>query len=252
MFLIPSPKRYVGLLKFLESLLGGNVVYYPGCMTKWYLKDIYRNYRKLLRKFAPGFIEVPELQCCGSPLRSLGFLEEFEEVKKRNLKIIEEYAVKKMIFNCPACMYMFKEHYGLQGIKMVHACQIFAEKLPELEERKIKVTYHDPCHLGRYLGIYEEPRKVLKLLGFELVEMKHSKAGSLCCGGGGGLRTLNPEISAKIAALRIKEAMITGAELLVTACPMCYVQLKEAAEAVEAPMEVKELSEVVIDALREG
>jgi len=103
-----------------------------------------------------------------------------------------------------------------------------------------KVTYHDPCHLGRHLGHFKEPRGVLDGMGCELVEMKESNETSFCCGGGGGFRSNCPEIAKRMAEERIRQAKETGTKKLVTTCPLCYLHLKENAKGID----VVELSQL--------
>jgi Fe-S oxidoreductase len=114
------------------------------------------------------------------------------------------------------------------------------------ETKRVKATYHDPCHLGRHTEVYEEPRRILKSIrGLELVEMKSSRQLSRCCGGGAGVKTAYPELSKKAALRRVSEAEKTGAKLLVTTCPFCVQTLRGAAEASGSSMEVVELSVLV-------
>ena len=94
---------------------------------------------------------------------------------------------------------------------------------------KAKVTYHDPCHLGRYTGVYDAPREILEAIpGVELVEMPRNRANAFCCGAGAGVRTAFPEFAGWVAGERVREAESTGAEMLVTACPFCEQNLGEA------------------------
>ncbi|OGS42190.1 MAG: hypothetical protein A3K67_05235 [Euryarchaeota archaeon RBG_16_62_10] len=113
----------------------------------------------------------------------------------------------------------------------------------------VKITYHDPCHLGRHTEVYEPPRAILRAVpGVALVEMTNSRELSRCCGGGAGVKTAYPEVSRKVALRRIKEAEETGAEALVTTCPFCVQTLRAAAESSGSRMRVVELS-VFLDGL---
>jgi len=113
----------------------------------------------------------------------------------------------------------------------------------------MKVTYHDPCHLGRHSDVYDAPRRILKAIpGLRLIEMKTSRELARCCGGGAGVKTVYPELSRKAALRSLKEAEETGAEALVTTCPFCVQTLKAAAESSGSKLEVVELS-VLLDRL---
>jgi Fe-S oxidoreductase len=116
----------------------------------------------------------------------------------------------------------------------------------------LKVTYHDPCHIGRHLkdGLYDQPRNVLKSLpGIELVEMERIRENSWCCGAGGGVKQANPELALWSAHQRIQEARITGAAALVTSCGWCLQNFKDAAEEFHEKIEVYDVAELVARAI---
>jgi Fe-S oxidoreductase len=240
------------MMKFLEKIVGGNVLYYPGCLTKFVAKDIGDRYRKILRKIGIDFIELKDLEaCCGSPISSSGYREDVKKLVEKNYKVFKEHAVKKIITSCPACFRMFSQEYSKilskWDIQTEHITQTIANaikngKLKLEKTMSEKITYHDPCHLGRYSNIYEEPREILRALGNEIVEMKFNKENAFCCGGGGGVKANYPELSKEIAKDRIEQAEETKTKTLVTACPLCYLHLKEASES---KIRVMELSEVI-------
>ena len=136
-------------------------------------------------------------------------------------------------------------------IEVKHFSQILADNISSLTlrfPRQVKVTYHDPCQLVRYLGIVDEPRKILKAIsGIELVETKWTKGEwSTCCGGGGGFEAVFPEMSEMLAVNRTKELLETGAQIIVTHCPGCIMQLKAGLKSVKADnIEVLDLATVV-------
>jgi Fe-S oxidoreductase len=169
--------------------------------------------------------QVQDEICCGFPMQALGFAEDFEEHKEEFLKA---YPQKELIAFCPTCTMFLKEEYGLD---VKHAMQAILERLPEAD-LGMKVTWHDPCDLSRGLGIIEEPRAILRKLGCEVVEMKHHGKESQCCGGGGGILMSDESLSDKIALARIREAVETGADTLVTSCPTCETVLKKAAATI--------------------
>lgn len=204
-------------------------------------------YAKLLREAGVDFIELGEQElCCGSPAHSTGYKKDTEDLAKKNEELFKSHGVKKIICNCPGCMKMLLEYKDIIGfdIEVVHVSEIFEAAIKEgkLSRDKLDevVTYHDSCHLGRHLGHFDEPRFVIESLGCQLKEMKESREKSFCCGGGGGLRSNCPDIAKKMAEERIKHAKETGAKTVVTACPLCYLHLKENADG----LKVKELSEL--------
>lgn len=183
-----------------------------------------KKYLKILSKLGikPKILDET---CCGFPMKALGFTKDFEEQKKKFLK---RYSNQEIIAFCPTCTMFIKEEYGL---KVKHSMEAILEKLPK-GNLNIKVTWHDPCDLSRGLGIIEEPRAILEKLGCEIVEMKNSKKQSRCCGGGGGILMSDEPLSNKIALARIKEALETGVDTLVTSCPTCETTLKKAAQEI--------------------
>ena len=242
------------MIKFFR-IKTGNVLYYPGCLTKFVAKELRENYRKILRSIGIDFIELKDLEvCCGSPALNAGYKEDAKNLSEKNLKVFKEHSIRKIITSCPACFKVFSHDYPKLlekwDIEVEHTIQTIAKavkegKLKTKEKFKGMVTYHDPCHLGRYGGIYEEPREILKFLGFEVVEMEFTKENSFCCGGGGGVIGNYPELSEEIAKERIKQAKETKSKTLITACPLCYVHLKNVAKDIE----VKEISELIIKVL---
>jgi Fe-S oxidoreductase len=237
-----------------EKLFARNVLFYPGCLAKLVAKEVAENYRKILGVIGIDFIELKQI-CCGSPCLNAGYSEEAKELAEKVLKLFREHGVRKIITSCPACFKTFSQDYprilgDRWNFEVEHVCVTILNTIKngKLKLRKIenvKATYHDPCHLGRYCNIYEEPREILRALGFELVEMKFSRENSFCCGGGSGVKANFPELANEIAKDRIEQAKETQASVLITTCPLCYLNLKENSEGIK----VKELSEVLVESI---
>jgi len=140
-------------------------------------------------------------------------------------------------------------------LEIKHFCEIVAEKVGSLNLRfpkTVKVTYHDPCQLVRYMGLVEEPRQILRAIkNVEFVEPKWTKGEwSTCCGGGGGFEAVLPEMSEMLAVNRTKELLETGAEIIVTHCPGCIMQLKTGLKALKVEnVKVLDLSQIVAESL---
>ncbi len=223
--------------KILEKLNSGNTLYYPGCLTHHVLPDIEKSYESVLRTLGIGFIILPEFNCCGSPVTHAGYDKDFENLKRKNMEFFRKYSIRKIITNCPACYRVLSDY----GLKVEHITQTILESIEKIKIRYTgKITYHDPCHLGRQSGIYNEPRSILKAIGFEVVEMQNSMDSSMCCGGGGGLKTNHPKLANRIAHDALKQVKT---KRLITPCPMCYAHFKE-----NAPkgLEIMEFSEVLV------
>lgn len=221
----------------LDKLNFGNTLYYPGCLTHFALPDIERNYDKILRILGTEFIFLPEFNCCGSPVTHAGYKDDFQNLRGKNMDFFKKYGINKIITNCPAC---FKVLSGY-GLKVEHITQTIWGKIGKIKAKHDeKITYHDPCHLGRHSGIFDEPRDILKAIGFEVIELHENKEGSMCCGAGGGLKTNYPGLSNKLACNVLKRVKT---KKLVTPCPMCYAHFKE-----NAPkgLQVLEFSEVLL------
>lgn len=229
----------------------GNILYYPGCIMKFVTKEQNEKYKKILRKIGVDFIELKELEvCCGSPVLAAGYIKEAKKLAQKNFKVFKEHSVKKIITPCPACFRIFSQLYPklikVWDIQVEHVTQTIARAIEsgkiKLKKKKVKVTFHDPCHLGRYSGIYEEPRKIISSKA-KLEEMEMNRELALCCGGGGGVRANYPELAEEMAKERIEQAEETKAQILVTCCPLCFIQLKEASR--NAKIKVMELSEFI-------
>jgi len=238
------------MLNIKKKLAGSNILYYPGCLSKFVLKPETENYKKILEKLGVEFIMLPNELCCGSPVFNAGYEKEGIKLARKNLKMFKEHNIGKIITNCPACYKTFKEYENMLPDWDIEVEHITKTILNYLKRKKVhynkreRVTYHDPCHLGRHSNIYEEPREILELLGYEIAEMKNSRNESLCCGGGAGLKTNNPELANKIAGKRIEQAKNIGVDKIITTCPLCFAHMAE-----NSDIKILEFSHVVADAL---
>ena len=175
---------------------------------------------------------LPNEKCCGHDALWTGDEETFKKLAEYNAAQIKEAGVKKIVFSCPEGYRTFKldyPNYVDLGCEVQHISEFLAEKIGEngvkFKEIKKKVTYQDPCRLGRHLGVYDAPRKVLgSIPGIELVEMKHSGLESICCGTSAW--TNCDSYSNMLRVERLSEAVETGAELLITTCPKCQTHFR--------------------------
>jgi Fe-S oxidoreductase/L-lactate utilization protein LutC len=174
--------------------------------------------------------------CCGSPLLRVGQREAYEQVARTNIELFEASGAKMIVAACPGCLKALREYKESMGgfeADVVHISEVLAGALEEgrLELKSpeaLTVTYHDPCHLGRGCGIYDEPRRLLEAIdGIELVEMERNRERSACCGAGGGVWTAFPELANEIGRKRAAMAVDTGASVLVTSCPWCAQNLSQ-------------------------
>lgn len=190
----------------------------------------------LLKKAGVSFgILGVEESCCGDQARKVGAEETYQLLKSSNVELFRKHGVKKALVSSPHCLQVLSSDYTKDiPIQTAHHTQILqeliaAKKLIPRKTIEAKVTYHDPCYLGRYAGIYDAPRQVLQAIpGLELVEMERNRKLSLCCGGGGGGLWMDVPPEERFAVMRIREAQETGANIIATACPYCISMLEDA------------------------
>lgn len=240
----------MGILSIFKS---GNTLYYPGCMTKFVLKQELENYKKILERLGISFTMLNEEICCGSPVLNAGYEKDAIKLARKNLEIFRKYNIKKIITNCPACFKFFKEDYKKMlpewDIEVEHVINIILERLdkkPGLIKNKAEedIVYHDPCHLGRHMKVYEEPRIILSMLGYNVRDMTNNRENSLCCGGGGGLKANNTKLANSIAKEVVRQAEELGVKKIITTCPLCFANLAE-----NSDIKVEEFSYAVGKAL---
>jgi heterodisulfide reductase subunit D len=171
------------------------------------------------------------------------------------MKKVEDVGAKAVVFTCPSCYHTWKHLYA-PNVKLYHASQMLDKMIKEqqidLKEINATVTFHDPCDLGRNSGVFEEPRNVLKAIpGLELVELAHNRELSMCCGGGGNVEMVNPELSAKVAQMKLDEIADTGADMVVSSCQQCLRTIATRARRQKINLVVKDLTELVAEAMGE-
>ena len=194
--------------------------------------------------------------CCSSPLLRTGNSNLSLECAEAVVEKADGMGAKDMVMTCSGCYKTvssdFGKYYSKVGQNVYHFSQyveklINERKLPLNNEFNAKVTYHDPCHLGRHSGVYDAPRNVLKKIkGVEFVEMEKSRENSRCCGAGGGYKSAFGDLATNIAAERIRDAEATGAEILVTCCPFCVLNLTQGAKKAGSNIKVMDLSQVLL------
>lgn len=228
-------------------------------MATYRAKEIANSTIKLLRKADVDFkLLGKEEWCCGSVLLRTGNVETAKELAEHNIQALKNAGTTQVLTSCAGCYRTLKKDYedmfGKQDFEVVHIVD-FLEKLVDEGKLKfpkvnMKVTYHDPCHLGRHSNIFEAPRKILNSIpGLELIEMARNRNNARCCGAGGGVRAAFKDLSNKMADARLSEAEETGAEVLTSACPFCTFALREAAERNKSKIRVLDLPELLVEIL---
>ena len=237
---------------------GMEVLYFPGC---------YLSYDPRLKKVAQATANILNLagvdfgilgtkeNCCGESIRKTGDEGVFKLLAKENIKTFIDNGVKKILVSSPHCYHTFKNEYPEFMVKfeVIHISQYLFELINEgrlelTKEYGKKVTYHDPCYLGRHNGIYDEPREVLKKIpGLELNEMPDSLEDSLCCGGGGGRIWMETPKGERFCDLRVEQAIDVGAEVLATSCPYCIANFEDSRLTLDVTenIEIKDITEII-------
>jgi heterodisulfide reductase subunit D len=214
------------------------MIYFRGCVVREKLKGISDATEKILKNAHIEYKILESENCCGSFVMRTGYEIEAYEVMKDTLKQLEDNDIgdNKILVSCAGCYNTLKNDYKeLFGVELdvIHTSELITQLIDDgklvIKKTPDKVTYHDPCHLGRHSGLYEEPRKAIKGT-CNLVEMERNRENSRCCGAGAGVKSAFPDISLLVASRRIKDAEDTGAELIVTSCSFCILNLKNALE----------------------
>lgn len=230
-----------------------DVLLYIGCTGSYdvNIKEMAINAASILLKLGVDFgILGNKEKCCGSTLKRVGD-REYGRLAKENIEMFNNTGAKILLTICSGCFKTIKENYrevGRLNPRVMHITEFLDEKLDEGEikfngELRATVTYHDPCHLGRHSGVFDAPRHLIDgVPGMKLVEMERIRENSRCCGSGGGVKAGFPHIQQRISLDRVKEAMRTGAQYLVTSCPFCYQSLKDALLRANSEMEMKDVT----------
>ncbi|MFX0082012.1 MAG: (Fe-S)-binding protein [Candidatus Hodarchaeota archaeon] len=235
------------------------LAYFVGCTASYREQNIALATVEILSSLQVNFRIFQNEHCCGSPVYMTGQTDKAKEIAELNVELFQNIGIEQIITSCAGCYRTLKETYpkkfGLDhGIEVVHLPEFLLEKVNNNEIQfnnslNMKITYHDPCHIGRHMGIYEPPREILKKLpGIELIEMVRNRQNSWCCGSGGGVRSGFKDLSSFAANERIEEAKETGAEAMVSCCPFCLNQFK--ANVKNDEIQNFDLSELVNKAIK--
>src|SRR5271166_902719 len=263
--------EWTGNLDFEIPVVTGTVpddfeyLYWVGCagaLDERARKGVQATARMLHRAGVTFAILGPKESCTGDPARRLGNEYLYQEQAKANIATLHEAGAKKIIATCPHCFNSIKNEYPALGgtFEVIHHAELLEHlvrsgKLTPGSGYSGKVTYHDPCYLGRHNRIIEEPRSVLSAIpGVEQIEMKRCKERGFCCGAGGARMWLEENIGKRVNMERMDEALGTGADVVSTACPYCMIMLDDAvrANAKEDDVRVLDLSQLVEESLGGG
>lgn len=241
---------------------GMEILYFPGCYLSYdpRLKKVAAATVNILNKAGVDFgILGSKENCCGESIRKTGNEQLFRHLAKENIKTFIDHGVKKILVSSPHCYHTFKNEYPEFSVhfEVIHISEFLRTLISEgrLEPARSydkKITYHDPCYLGRHNGIFDAPREVLtQMTAAEPTEMPDHRESSLCCGGGGGRIWMETPKEERFSGLRLQQALDVGAEVLVTACPYCLTNFTDSSLGLEdgRAIEIKDITEIVQDVI---
>ena len=253
----PRSKRDAWWPKEVERAEAPDVLMFAGCTGSYRMQHIPAAGATILSRAGVRINCMGEDEvCCTSPLLRTGIRDLTLDISREIVTKADAMGAKDMVMTCAGCYKTISSnignYYSKTGQNVYHFTQyvdklIKERKLPLNNEFKAKVTYHDPCHLGRHSKVYEEPRNILKKIkGIEFVEMERNRENSRCCGAGGGYKSAFNDFAVNIAMERIHDAEAVGAEVIATACPFCVLNLKAGAKKAGSSIKVMDISEILL------
>jgi heterodisulfide reductase subunit D len=257
----PVEERADWLTPDIKVAKDADTVFFPGCLASYRNPEIAQATAKILNKAGIEFsIMGEEEQCCGNPLVMTGQLQLARETMRYNYEHLKD---KRVITSCPGCYRCFEHEYPkLLGedykLNTYHTVEIITEliedgdlKFKKKGKTKEKVTYHDPCELGRDMKVFDEPRIILDAIpGIQLVELERNREKTWCCGGGGVVKAVNFDLAVDIGKDKVEEALATGAKRIISACPACKTNINDAIKAAGVKnLKAIDITELVLESL---
>jgi len=225
-------------------------------------QKVVRATAQLLEKAGVKFAVLGrEEKCTGDPARRIGAEFLFEMMAKENVKTLNGYGVKKIVTSCPHCFNTFRNEYPQfgGGYEVYHHSEFLAGlvsegKLTPVEKTERKITYHDPCYLGRHNGVFDAPRRLVQLSSRSAVEMKQSRERGFCCGGGGGMSFVEEPPDKRVNQERARQALETGADVVAVGCPFCMTMMEDGVNAKrgERDVIVMDVAELLWQSVRDS
>jgi Fe-S oxidoreductase len=244
----------------------GEILYFVGCLP--YFETIFKDIKsnslsiaisviKIFNQLGIAPVVMNDERCCGHDLLWTGDVENFEKLAKLNIDLIQKTGAKKVVTSCAECYRTLKldypEYVGGLDFEVVHISEFLAELIDkgEVEFNRLeeKITYHDPCRLGRHLGVYDSPRKVIgSIPGIKFAEMERNKSNSACCGTSAWINC--DMFSEEMRRERLEEAKATGADTLITACPKCQIHFNCTLSNDDMGIKIKDITNLIAEAIK--
>ncbi len=256
----PAAKR-LDIIKGRHAAAKADVLLFLGCTAAYREPAMAAGAVGLLERLGVPYAMLADEGCCGSILKRCGYAAEFASNAKRNIAAFVASGARTVVFPCAGCYRTFKKEYasmeGAGKLQFQHITE-FANDYLKAHPRQFKfkqharVSFHDPCHLGRHAGVYEAPRDLLKgIQNATFIELDASRNFSHCCGSGGGVKSSNPELALEIAANRDQEAIAKQVDILVSACPFCEKNLRDGLNGAALKLRVADIAELLVETMVE-
>jgi len=260
----PSARRLAWMknLPFRRPKEKADVLYWVGCVVATRTPNTARAVVNVLGEANVDFTLLGEKEgCCGYVLLASGLWKEAKDVAAHVVERVKEAGARVLVTSCAGCYYTFSKLYPEalnveMPVEVVHTSQFAYDLIKdgqlELEGLNLKVTYHDPCSLGRHSNVFDEPRKVLKAVpNLQLVETPLNRRRARCCGAGGGLWSFNYPVSVNSAYVRLANDVVPlGVDTLTTACPTCHVNLRHASLKKSLGIKIYDIMEIIAKSLK--
>ncbi|MBO7190466.1 MAG: (Fe-S)-binding protein [Alistipes sp.] len=241
---IPNEGRYKYIKGIDRSSGDGHIGYFAGCMTSL-TPATQRSMEQIFNTVGEDvwYADREGGVCCGRPLMLSGETDAARKMVAYNTDLLRKHEITTLVTSCPICLRTFKENYHLDGIEVLHHSEyierLVAEGRLQLQHTTENYAYHDPCELGRGLGIYEAPRNVISAVG-NLRETEHNRERALCCGSSLANTVINDAQQQSIAKRMTAELENTGCDTIVTSCPLCNKAIARATR-----LKVSDISEII-------
>ena len=248
----PKSEKYAWAEGFSNIKENGELAIFAGCTMPLRQSETLRNMMKIFQAAGIEIAYSKDEWCCGSIAMRIGDYDSVQEEMKHNIEMFKNMGAKVVFSPCAGCFRTLKKDYPEQigadlPFEVKHITELLIDMInngqipfKKVEGEPIKVTYHDPCHLGRHMDLYEIPRDVIKKIpGIELIEMRRNRKNAWCCGAGGGMKSQFPDLAVDISKDRIIEAIESGAEILLTSCPFCVGNLQDAYDSMGPDVQEK-------------
>ena len=251
----PYFEKHIDRMKWLPAdrifPVEADYVLFMGCTEPYRLPEILQNLIKIQDAVKLNFTILTDEWCCGSIALRTGDHTLAKKLMEHNFEAFKTSKVTRVITHCAGCYRTLKMDYPAFlpefDLEILHVTELIQELLKKGQltfsnEVARKVTYHDPCHLGRHTGLYDAPRHILNQIpGLEFIEMLRMRENSWCCGAGGGVKSGFGDLALQIAKSRIEEALETGADTIVTTCPFCLRNLQDAVNELNGDQSIEVL-----------